>query len=127
MIRLIVLLFAIVCSSQIAKAQYFQGNYKYSDHGDIYKYQFKGDSALLIIHGRDTTHTTYHVDTASNPMQLDIQFYDSEGHAAYTSLCIFERVGRDNIRIRMSANLIDRPKGFLPKGNPDTILLVKEK
>ena len=127
MLRQFLLLLFVLGAGQIASAQYLKGNYKYSDHGDIYRYQFKGDSTLVIIHGKDTSTTTYSIDTAAAPMQIDIQFYDSEGNAAYKSLCIFEWVGRDNIRLRMSANLLDRPKGFLPKGNPETILLVKEK
>lgn len=117
----------LLATAGTAAAQGIQGNFRYSDHGDIYQYRFKGDSALVIIHKTDTVNATYSIDTSANPMHIDVQFYDSEGHASYRAPGILEWVGKDKIRMRMSADMIKRPENFLPKGNKDTILLVKEK
>lgn len=121
------LLLLMTVGGAMAQSQTLNGNYRYSDKGDLYFYKFYNDSNLMIIHGVDTAHVTYHIDTTKNPMQIDLQMYDLEGKPSYVSPCIYEWVGKDKIRMRMSANMIDRPKSFLPKGNPETILLIRER
>ncbi|MCC6817590.1 MAG: hypothetical protein IT245_01685, partial [Bacteroidia bacterium] len=104
-------------------AQSINGRFKVSNKGDISIYNFTGDSSLAIIHGKDTVMATYAIDTALSPMSMDIQYYDSEGKASVRQPCIYEWVGKDKIRLRISENLLDRPKGFMPKGNKETMLL----
>lgn len=117
----------ILAVSVSSDAQGIQGNFRYSDHGDIYQYQFKGDSSVVIIHKTDTVSATYSTDTSKGPMHIDLQFYDNDGKPTYRTPGIFEWVGKDKIRMRMSADMLKRPVGFLPKGNKETILLIKEK
>jgi hypothetical protein len=104
------------------------GKWKASVRGDYYHFVFGNDSSVMIIHGTDTTNGKYFIDsTKSNPFHLDVHVYDRvSGDFLHTIPSIFEFVGKDRIRLRMSSNLVDRPSGFMPKGNLETLLLIRQ-
>lgn len=110
-----------------AQKNNLKGKYKLSMKGDMYYYNFTNDSMLSVIHGKDTSWAKYSVDTTQNPMHLDLRFLDDDKNELYLTKAIYEWVGTDKIRFRMSANMIDRPNSFLPKGNLETFLLVPDK
>ena len=105
------------------------GTWKVSVRGDYYYYIFNSDSSMKIVHGADTTLAKYRVDTSStNPRHLDVFILDRmSGEVLYASPSIFEWMSPDRIRLRMSSNMKDRPENFMPKGNLDTIILVRQK
>lgn len=102
------------------------GTWKSSNKGDIYFYQFGADSTLKIVHGKDTAYAWYNLDTAQMPMHLDMKMLGHAKEYLYTSPGIFEWIGPGRIRIRMSNNMVDRPLSFMPKGNLETYVLVKQ-
>lgn len=110
-----------------AQKSNLNGRFRLSDKGDIYTYIFSNDSMLSIIHGKDTVKAYYRVDTAQSPMHINMALLDDDGNELYTAPGIFEWVGTDKIRLRFSADLVSRPISFLPKGNEETKMLVKEK
>lgn len=125
--KILVLILFVMLAGFTTQAQSLTGRYRLSDNGDIYIYVFSGDSTLTIFHGKDSMVLTYSVDTTQTPYHLNFQKYDSEGVPAQRAPGIYEWVGKDKIRIRFSNNMMVRPKGFMPKGNNETILLVREK
>ena len=125
-----VLLFIIALGFTItasAQKPSLNGRYKLSLKGDYYTYIFSKDSMLSIIHGKDTSFAKYSVDTTQGPMHINMAMLDEVGLESYTAPGIYEWVGTDKIRLRFSADLIARPISFLPKGNEETVMLVKEK
>ena len=90
-------------------------------------YIFSQDSLLSIIHGKDTAFAKYSVDTTQRPMHINMAMLDEVGLASYTAPGIYEWVGTDKIRLRFSNDMMTRPVSFLPKGNEETVMLVKEK
>jgi uncharacterized protein (TIGR03067 family) len=95
--------------------------------GDYYTYIFSSDSLLSIIHDKDTALAKYTVDTTQSPMHINMAMLDEVGLESYTAPGIYEWVGTDKIRLRFSADMMTRPISFLPKGNEETVMLVKEK
>ena len=125
-----VLLFIIALGFTItasAQKPSLNGRYRLSLKGDYYTYIFSKDSMLSIIHGKDTSFAKYSVDTTQSPMHINMAMLDEVGLESYTAPGIYEWVGTDKIRLRFSADLIARPISFLPKGNEETVMLVKEK
>lgn len=112
--------------SAAADSTVLSGLWKSSNKGDVYFYDFGKDSTLKIIHGKDTSLAYYSLDTAVSPMHLNMKMLGYAGEYLYTSPGIFEWIGTGRIRIRMSANMTDRPSGFMPKGNLETYVLVKQ-
>src|SRR5690606_28130471 len=100
------------------------GRYELNQKGDIYTYIFSNDSNLLIIHKTDTTFARFSIDTTANPKHINMKFYDKYDTLLYVSVGIYEHFGRKNIRLKMSANLRDRPNSFFPKGSLDIVHLV---
>ena len=123
---LIILTIGITFTASAQKSN-LDGRYRLSDKGDIYTYVFSNDSMLSIIHSKDTVKAYYRLDTAKSPMHINMAILDEDGNELYTAPGIYEWVGTDKIRLRFSADLLTRPIGFLPKGNEETKLLVKEK
>lgn len=101
------------------------GTYRYSAKGDEYYYHFNGDSLLTVTHKGDTSQIIFYTDTSKTPNHIDMKILDHEGNYIYTSLGIFESAGRGRYRIRMSSDMINRPKTFMPYGNPEVVILVK--
>lgn len=118
---------SISLSAATKDSSILSGIWKSSNKGDVYFYHFSPDSALKIVHGKDTALATYHLDTAAKPMHLDMLMLDPYSkEVLYTSPGIFEWIGPGKIRIRMSANMQDRPLSFMPKGNLETYVLVRQ-
>lgn len=101
------------------------GLYKVTLRGDVYYYKFHHDSLLTITHGNDTSYAIVKTDTTYKPMHFDMKVMDVQGNYLYTSPCIFEKMGQNKIRLKMSPNFRDRPTSFLPRGSLDMIILVK--
>lgn len=108
------------------EAQSIQGNFKYSDKGKVTRYIFSGDSSLTLVSGADSVKLTYAIDSTQSPLAIDLQYYDSEGNPGKRAPGVMEYIGKDKIRLRLSQDM-KRPIGFLPKGNPETIMLIREK
>lgn len=129
------LLTLIVLSAGLLPAQdganRLEGTWKASVRGDYYYYRFGPDSSMQIIHGTDTTLCRFKQDTTAGRdgiHTMDVYFLDRmDGHVLYMSPSIFEWMSADRIRFRMSENMRDRPVSFLPKGNMDTLILVRQK
>lgn len=128
----LILLFA--CFAAELKAEdttTLAGNWKASPRGDVYYFMFAADSSMKIVHGADTTLARYTVtidSSAEVPMQIDLHVLDRmSGELLYTNKGIFEVFAPGKMRLRWSENMSDRPKSFMPKGNPDTLILVRQK
>ena len=113
--------------SASAQKPSLNGRFKLSDKGDYYTYIFSNDSMLSIIHGADTVKSIYRIDTTQSPMHINMAMLDDDGNELYTAPGIYEWVGTDKFRLRFSGDLVSRPMSFLPKGNEETKMLVREK
>jgi hypothetical protein len=126
--RVVVFIIALgLTMTASAQKPSLNGRYKLSIKGDYYTYIFSNDSMLSIIHGSDTAFAKFSVDTTQTPMHINMAMLDEVGLESYTAPGIYEWVGTDKIRLRFSNDLVARPISFLPKGNEETVMLVREK
>jgi hypothetical protein len=125
---LTVFLFSLQAYCFASDSSFLSGTWKASQRGDHYLYIFDKDSNLTIIHGTDTSRAFYSIDTTVNPLHINVRILDrNTSEVLYHSPGIFERIGSDKIRLRLSNNMKDRPSGFLPKGSPDVFLLIRQR
>ena len=105
-----------------------KGNWKVSKKGDMFMYHFVNDSVLNIANKADTTTYKYKIDTAAAwPKKIEmVQIDKVTGDKLYTYKGLFEFMGPGKVRIRFGEGDKERPLSFMPKGNPETFVMVKQ-
>ncbi len=121
-------------------AQNFVGKWKASQRGTSYFLEINKDSTFLLIKEKDTlignpmvyqdslTVSKIQLDTTSIPHQIDLLVISNdkkEKITVFSYLGIYESLSADRIRIRFNFGQTDRPVGFFPKGNLETLIFVK--
>jgi len=124
-------LLSFLCFAFFAKAaesDTLNGVWKVSKKGDMYTYHFLNDSVLSIAHQTDTATYKYKIDTAAAwPKKIDIVQIDRvTGDRLYSYKGLFEFMGPTKVRIRFGEGDKDRPVSFMPKGNLETFVMVKQ-
>ncbi len=123
-----------------AQTPSFIGTWKGSEKGKYVYLTFYADSTFEMVDGKDTMSgktlsgvfeepvtTSFTVDTSARPMHLDLIIKTVKaGKPVNTMLGIFEYAGSNKIRLRFDTSYGLRPKNFLPKGNEDTMIFVKQ-
>jgi hypothetical protein len=97
------------------------------------------DSSCMLIKNNDTLISNNYVfdespskskisiDTTVVPHKIDLMMYSEK--LSFTFLTykgIFEKLSVDKMRVRLNFGLGDRPDSFLPNGNKQTMIFVKE-
>lgn len=124
---LLLILCTFALSSFASDTSSLNGIWKASQRGDYYYFHFEQDSLLKIVHGTDTSYLKYVVDTTQTPHFIDMEILDPQsGEVLYQNLGLYEWMNPKRIRFRMSDNMKDRPRGFLPKGNLDTYIINRQ-
>ena len=105
-----------------------KGNWKVSKKGDMFMYHFVNDSVLNIANKADTMTYKYKIDTAAAwPKKIEmVQIDKVTGDKLYTYKGLFEFMGPGKVRIRFGEGDKERPLSFMPKGNPETFVMVKQ-
>ncbi len=105
-----------------------KGNWKVSKKGDMFMYHFVNDSVLNIANKADTMTYKYKLDTAAAwPKKIEMFQIDKvTGDKLYTYKGLFEFMGPGKVRIRFGEGDKERPLSFMPKGNPETFVMVKQ-
>jgi uncharacterized protein (TIGR03067 family) len=121
-------------------AQNFVGKWKASQRGTSYFLEINKDSTFLLIKEKDTlignpmvyqdslTVSKIQLDTTTTPHQIDLLVFSNdkkEKITVFSYLGIYESLSADRIRIRFNFGQTDRPVGFFPKGNLETLIFVK--
>jgi uncharacterized protein (TIGR03067 family) len=111
-----------------AESDTLRGVWKVSKKGDMYSYHFVNDSVLKVAHQADTISYKYKIDTAvAWPKKIDIAQIDRiTGESLFTNKGLFEFMGPTKVRIRFGEDDKDRPQSFMPKGNLETFVMVKQ-
>ena len=114
--------------AKASESDTLKGVWKASKRGDMYTYHFLNDSVLRIVHQADTANYKYKLDTAASwPKKIDIVQIDRvTGDKLYTYKGLFEFMGPTKVRIRFGEGDQERPMGFMPKGNLETFVMVKQ-
>jgi uncharacterized protein (TIGR03067 family) len=138
-LKVIQLLFFIFIINGLS-AQNFVGKWKASQRGTSYFLEINKDSTFLLIKEKDTlignpmvyqdslTVSKIQLDTTTIPHQIDllvISNHKKEKITVFSYLGIYESLSADRIRIRFNFGQTDRPVGFFPKGNLETLIFVK--
>lgn len=103
------------------------GKWKASTKTETFWLIFKNDTTATLVRGKDSTTGRFTLDTTQSPMHVDIQTKAEDGSMGLRLRGIMEHVGPSKIRVRF--NLADpelRPKNFMPKGNAETLVFVKQ-
>lgn len=121
-------------------AQNFVGKWKASQRGTSYFLEINKDSTFLLIKEKDTlignpmvyqdslTVSKIQIDTTVIPHQIDLLVLSNDKNekiTVFSYLGIYESLSADRIRIRFNFGQTDRPVGFFPKGNLETLIFVK--
>jgi hypothetical protein len=136
----VVLLFCMNASAQkISQHIELQGQWKASPKGDVIFLEFGKDSTFKFRHTNDSlggksfffgageATSKFKADTSMLPMQLDLLVIEvATGTVINKMEGIFEVIGPGKIRVRMSMDGSKRPLSFLPKGNEDTVVFVRQ-
>ena len=114
--------------SKAAETDTLKGVWKVSKKGDMYTYHFVNDSVLTIAHQADTATYKYKIDTAAAwPKKIEMVLIDKvSGDKLYTYKGLFEFMGPGKVRIRFGDGDKERPLSFMPKGNLETFVMVKQ-
>jgi uncharacterized protein (TIGR03067 family) len=114
--------------AKAAESDTLIGVWKVSKKGDMYSYHFVNDSVLKVAHQADTISYKYKIDTAAAwPKKIDIVQIDRmTGERLFTNRGLFEFMGPTKVRIRFGEDDKDRPQSFMPKGNLETFVMVKQ-
>jgi len=120
--------FCFAFFARAAESDTLKGVWKVSKKGDMYTYHFVNDSVLRIAHQTDTVNYTYKIDTAAAwPKKIDIVQIDRmTGERLFSNKGLFEFMGPTKVRIRFGEEDKERPLSFMPKGNPETLVMVKQ-
>ena len=103
------------------------GKWKASTKAATYWLIFKNDTTVTFVRGKDSITGRFTLDTTKTPMHVDIHTKAEDGSAGLTMRGIAEFMGPNKVRIRFS--LLDpeaRPKNFMPRGNNETLVFVKQ-
>lgn len=113
--------------------------WKASQKGTYFYLNFYNDSSFVLIKNKDTlvgnqmvfnnekTITKINIDTLSKPHKIDLQVYDaSMSTVVFQYLGIFELIGNQKMRVRFDFGEGKRPENFMPHGNPETLVFVKQ-
>lgn len=121
-------------------AQNFVGKWKASQRGTSYFLEINKDSTFLLIKEKDTlignpmvyqdslTVSKIQIDTTVIPHQIDLLVLSNDKNekiTVFSYLGIYESLSADRIRIRFNFGQTDRPVGFFPKGNLETLIFVR--
>ena len=121
-------------------AQNFVGKWKASQRGTSYFLEINKDSTFLLIKEKDTlignpmvyqdslTVSKIQIDTTVIPHQIDLLVLSNDKNekiTVFSYLGIYESLSADRIRIRFHFGQTDRPVGFFPKGNLETLIFVR--
>jgi uncharacterized protein (TIGR03067 family) len=119
---------SFVFYAKAAESDTLRGVWKVSKKGDMYSYHFVNDSVLKVAHQADTITYKYKIDTAAAwPKKIDIVQIDRmTGESLFTNKGLFEFMGPTKVRIRFGEDDKDRPQSFMPKGNLETFVMVKQ-
>ena len=114
--------------AKAADSDTLKGAWKVSKRGDMFTYHFVNDSVLRIAHQADTVSYQYKIDTAAAwPRKIDIVQIDRmTGERLFSNKGIFEFMGPTKVRIRFGEDDKERPLNFMPKGNLETLVMVKQ-
>ena len=114
--------------AKAADSDTLKGNWKVSKKGDMFMYHFVNDSVLNIVNKADTMTYKYKIDTAAAwPKKIEmVQIDKVTGDKLYTYKGLFEFMGPGKVRIRFGEGDKERPLSFMPKGNPETFVMVKQ-
>jgi uncharacterized protein (TIGR03067 family) len=122
-------------------AQNFVGKWKASQRGTSFSLEINKDSTFLFIKEKDTlignpmvyqdsfTVSKIQIDTTTNPYQLNLLVLSNDKNekiTVFSYLGIYESLSADRIRIRFNFGQGERPLGFFPKGNTETMIFVKK-
>jgi len=116
------------------------GKWKATQKNELVYMVFGEDSTFKMIHDEDTmggkrfifgeseATSAFKVDTSARPRQIDLIVTEkSSGTVIYRMKGVYEMIGPDKVRIRMNKdNGGERPKSFLPKGNEETLVFVRQ-
>jgi uncharacterized protein (TIGR03067 family) len=129
----------LLCMKVGAQSTSFIGKWKASQKGEFIYLEFGKDSTFTFRHDNDSlggksftfgegeATSKFKVDTSSTPKQLDLVVLEvKSGKVINTMQGIFESMGPHKIRVRMSMDGSPRPSTFMPKGNDETLIFVKQ-
>ena len=127
-------LLSFMCLAVFAKAaesDTLKGYWKVSKRGDMYLNHFVNDSVLNlvnIVNNADTMTYKYKIDTAAAwPKKIEmVQIDKVTGDKLYNYKGLFEFMGPGKVRIRFGEGDKERPLSFMPKGNLETFVMVKQ-
>jgi len=138
-IKVIQLFFFIFIINGLS-AQDFVGKWKASQRGTSFFLEINKDSSFLLIKEKDTligspmvyqdslTVSKIQIDTTTIPHQIDLLALSNDKNEkiiVFSYLGVYEILSADRIRIRFNFGQGDRPTGFFPKGNTETLIFIK--
>jgi hypothetical protein len=125
---LLVLMTAFTFSVKAHSSDTLTGVWKSNNKGIVSVYHFSKDSLLTIALGKDTTLALYKMDTATVwPKSIDIKVIDRNSkQVLFIQRGLFEFFGPERVRWRLAPMDQARPASFLPRGNEETITLIKQ-
>ncbi len=108
-----------------------KGNTVYLTFGkdSTFKLKYATDSlgGKSFTFGEGEATSKFTVDTTFKPMYIDMMVIQTANGAVINTMQgVFEVIGPDKIRLRMALPGAERPKGFLPKGNEETLVFVRQ-
>ena len=104
------------------------GVWKANIKGVQWVYHFSKDSCLSIAQGKDTLMAFYLLDTAQAwPRHIDVKVLDrNTKQVIFIQRGLYEFFGPGRVRWRIGAEDKPRPSSFLPRGNEETLALIKQ-
>ena len=125
---LMAFLFALMFKLEAKTADTLTGVWKANIKGVQSVYQFSKDSCLSIAQGKDTLMAVYTLDTAQAwPRSIDVKVLDrNTKQVIFIQRGLYEYFGPGKLRFRLGAEDKPRPSSFLPRGNEETLALIKQ-
>lgn len=117
----------LLLTSLQAQQKKLSGKWKATTRTETYWLIFTNDTTVTSVRGKDSTTGHFTLDTTQAPMHVDIETRAADNSAGLHMRGIAEFMGPNRIRVRFSVTDPEsRPKTFMPKGNPETMIFVKQ-
>lgn len=103
------------------------GKWKATTRTASYWLIFVNDTTATLVRGKDSTTGRFTLDTAQSPVHVDIVTKAADNSTGLHMRGIAELMSPTRMRVRFSlTDPESRPKNFMPKGNPETLVFIKQ-
>lgn len=117
----------LLLTSLQAQTKKLSGTWKATTRTQTYWLIFANDTTATLVRGKDSTTGRFTLDTTQAPMHVDIETRAADNSAGLHMRGIAEFMGPIRLRVRFSLTDPEaRPKTFMPKGNPETLVFIKQ-